>query len=131
MPTSIESWPRSRITGTGSYVPERVVTNHDLAQFVDTSDEWIQKRVGIRERRYAADGQASSDMAAEAARQAIKAAGLSAAGIDMIIFGTITSDMPLPACAAFGQHKLGCRNIPSFDIAAACAGFIFAMSVGD
>ncbi len=131
MPTSIDSWPRSRITGTGSYLPDRVVTNHDLAQFVDTSDEWIQKRVGIRERRFAADGQASSDMAAEAARNALKAAGLTAADIDMIIVGTITGDMPLPACAAFVQQKLGCRDIPAFDIAAACAGFIFALSVGD
>ena len=131
MPTSIESWPRSRITGTGSYVPERVVTNDDLAQFVDTSDEWIQKRVGIRERRYAAEDQASSDMAVEAGKQAIKAAGLNASDIDMIIVGTITGDMPLPACAAFVQQKLGCRDIPSFDLSAACAGFIFALSVGD
>src|ERR1700690_127594 len=131
MPTSIESWPRSRITGTGSYVPERVVTNDDLAQFVDTSDEWIQKRVGIRERRYAAEDQASSDMAVEAGKQAIKAAGLNASDIDMIIVGTITGDMPLPACAAFVQQKLGCRDIPSFDLCAACAGFIFALSVGD
>jgi 3-oxoacyl-[acyl-carrier-protein] synthase-3 len=131
MPTSIDSWPRSRITGTGSYLPERVVTNDDIAQIVDTSDEWIRKRVGIRERRYVAEGQASSDMAAEAARRAIKASGLTAADIDMIIVGTITGDMPLPACAAFVQQKLGCRDVPSFDLAAACAGFIYALSVGD
>ena len=131
MPTSIESWPRSRITGTGSYLPERVVTNNDLAQFVDTSDEWIQKRVGIRERRYAAEDQTSSDMAAEAGKKAIKAAGLDASDIDMIIVGTITGDMPLPACAAFVQQKLGCRDIPSFDVSAACAGFLFSLSVGD
>ncbi len=131
MPTSIESWPRSRITGTGSYLPERVVTNNDLAQFVDTSDEWIQKRVGIRERRYAAEDQTSSDMAAEAGKKAIKAAGLDASDIDMIIVGTITGDMPLPACAAFVQQKLGCRYIPSFDVSAACAGFLFSLSVGD
>lgn len=131
MPTSFDTWPRSRIAGTGSYVPERVVTNDDLARMVNTSDEWIQKRVGIRERRYAADNQASSDMAAEAARHAMKAAGVTPADIDMIIVGTITGDMPLPACAAFVQQKLGCRDVPSFDLSAACAGFIFALSVGD
>ena len=131
MSSSIDTWPRSRITGTGSYLPTRVVTNHDLAQWVDTSDEWIQKRVGIRERRYAADDQASSDMAAEAARKAIEAAGLDVADIDMIVVGTITGDMPLPACAAFVQRKLGCRDVPSFDVSAACAGFIYALSVGD
>jgi len=112
-------------------LPERVVTNQDLAQWVDTSDEWIQKRVGIRERRYAAEGQASSDMAAEAARNAVEAAGLTVADIDMIVVGTITGDMPLPACAAFVQQKLGCRDIPSFDVSAACAGFLFAVTVGD
>ncbi len=131
MSNSIESWPRSRIKGTGSYLPERVVTNQDIAQIVDTSDEWIQKRVGIRERRYAAEDQASSDLAAAAARKAIQASGLDASDIDMIIVGTITGDMPLPACAAFVQQKLGCRDIPSFDVAAACAGFIFALSIGD
>ncbi len=131
MSSSTDTWPRSRITGTGSYLPARVVTNHDLAQWVETSDEWIQKRAGIRERRYAADGQASSDMAAEAARKALEAAGLTAADIDVIVVGTITGDMPLPACAAFVQKKLGCRDVPSFDVAAACAGFIFALSIGD
>ena len=131
MSATIDTWPRSRIAGTGSYLPERVVTNQDLAQWVDTSDEWIQKRVGIRERRYAAEGQASSDMAAEAARNAVEAAGLTVADIDMIVVGTITGDMPLPACAAFVQQKLGCRDIPSFDVSAACAGFLFAVTVGD
>ena len=131
MSNTIDSWPRSRIKGTGSYVPERVVTNDDLAKFVDTTDEWIRKRVGIRERRYAAEGETSSDMAAEAARRALAAAQMNPEDLDIIIVGTITADMPLPACAAFVQRKLGCREIPAFDVAAACAGFIFAMSTGD
>jgi 3-oxoacyl-[acyl-carrier-protein] synthase III len=131
MSNSIDSWPRSRIKGTGSYVPARVVTNDDLAKLVDTSDEWIRKRVGIRERRYAAEGETSSDMAAEAARRALAAAQMNPDDLDMIIVGTITGDMPLPACAVFIQRKLGCREIPAFDVAAACAGFIFALSTGD
>ena len=131
MSNTIDSWPRSRIKGTGSYVPARVVTNDDLAKLVDTSDEWIRKRVGIRERRYAAEGETSSDMAAEAARRALAAAQLNPEDLDMIIVGTITGDMPLPACAVFIQRKLGCREIPAFDVAAACAGFIFALSTGD
>lgn len=131
MSNSIDSWPRSRVKGTGSYVPARVVTNDDLAKIVDTSDEWIRKRVGIRERRYAAEGETSSDMAAEAARRALAAAQMNPEDLDMIIVGTITGDMPLPACAVFIQRKLGCREIPAFDVAAACAGFIFALSTGD
>jgi 3-oxoacyl-[acyl-carrier-protein] synthase-3 len=131
MSNTIDSWPRSRIKGTGSYVPARVVTNDDLAKIVDTTDEWIRKRVGIRERRYAAEGEASSDMAAEAARQALVAAQLNPEDIDLIVVGTITGDMPLPACAVFVQRKLGCREIPAFDVAAACAGFIFAMATAD
>ncbi len=131
MSNTIDSWPRSRITGTGSYVPSRVVTNDDLAKIVDTSDEWIRKRVGIRERRYAAEGEASSDMAAEAARQALEAARMKPEDLDLIVVGTISADLPLPACAVFVQRKLGCRQIPAFDVAAACAGFIFAMATAD
>ncbi|HEY5957305.1 MAG TPA: beta-ketoacyl-ACP synthase III [Polyangiaceae bacterium] len=124
-------WPASRIAGTGSYVPARVVTNDDLAKLVDTSDEWIQQRVGIRERRYAATGEASSDMAFHASIRAVEAAGIAASDLDMIIVGTITPDMQIPACAAFLQKKLGCKDIPSFDVAAACAGFVYAMSIAD
>ncbi len=123
--------PRSRIAGTGAYVPARVLTNVELETLVDTSDEWITDRTGIKERRVAADGEAASDMAVAAARQALEAAGLTADDLDMIVVGTISADMPLPACAAFVQQKLGCRNIPSFDVAAACAGFVYAMSIGD
>lgn len=131
MTNSTRTWPASRIAGTGSYVPERVVTNSDLEQMVDTSDEWITQRVGIRERRFAAPGEASSDMAHQAALRAIDAAKLSAADLDMIVVGTITPDMQIPACAAFLQKKLGCKDIPSFDVSAACAGFLYALSVAD
>ena len=131
MSNLIDSWPRSRIAGTGSYIPSRVVTNDDLAKIVDTSDEWIRKRVGIRERRYAAEGEASSDMAAEAARRALESAQLKSEDLDMIVVGTVTGDMQLPACAAFVQQKLSCREIPAFDVAAACAGFIFALATAD
>ncbi len=131
MSNSTRTWPASRIAGTGSYVPERVVTNEDLAKIVDTSDEWITQRVGIRERRYAAEGEASSDMAFHAASRALKAAGVSAAEVDMIVVGTITPDMQIPACAAFVQKKLGCKDIPAFDVSAACAGFLYALSIAD
>jgi 3-oxoacyl-[acyl-carrier-protein] synthase-3 len=131
MSTSKRIWPASRIAGTGSYVPERVVTNEDLAKLVDTSDEWITQRVGIRERRFASKEQASSDLALEASRRALQAAGLTEADLDMIIVGTVTPDLQLPACAAFLQKKLGCKDIPAFDISAACAGFVYALSIAD
>jgi 3-oxoacyl-[acyl-carrier-protein] synthase-3 len=124
--------PQSRIAGTGHYVPTRVLSNHDLERMVDTSDAWIMERTGIRERRMAAEGEASSDMAAEAARRAIAAAGISAKDLDLIIVGTVTPDMPLPATACFVQHKIGARpDCPAFDIAAACAGFIYGLSIAD
>lgn len=123
--------PKSRILGTGAYVPERILSNSELESIVDTSDEWITERTGIKERRVAAEGEAASDMAVAAARRALEAAGLEPGDLDMIIVGTISADMPLPACAAFVQQKLGCRNIPSFDVAAACAGFVYALSIGD
>jgi 3-oxoacyl-[acyl-carrier-protein] synthase-3 len=130
-PTSPSS-PRSRITGTGHYVPARVLTNHDLERMVDTSDAWIMERTGIRERHVAAEGEASSDMAAAAARRAIEAAGISATEIDLIIVATVTPDKQLPATAVFVQQKIGARNdCPAFDIAAACAGFIYGLSIAD
>lgn len=131
MTNSTRTWPASRIAGTGSYVPERVVTNGDLEKMVDTSDEWITQRVGIRERRFAAPGEASSDMAHQAALRALDAAKLNASDLDMIVVGTITPDMQIPACAAFLQKKLGCKDIPSFDVSAACAGFLYALSIAD
>lgn len=122
---------RSRIAGTGSYTPEHVVTNEDLEKIVDTSDEWITERTGIKERRHVAPNEATSDIALKASQAALAAAGLSPADLDMIIVGTVTGDRPLPACAAYLQKKLGCSQVPSFDVAAACAGFLYSMSIGD
>jgi 3-oxoacyl-[acyl-carrier-protein] synthase III len=122
----------SRIAGTGHYAPERVLTNRDLERIVDTSDEWIVERTGIRERHIAAEGEASSDMAAQAARRALEAAGISATELDLIIVATVTPDMQLPATAVLVQQKIGARSdCPAFDIAAACAGFIYGLSIGD
>lgn len=129
MPSDIA--PKSRILGTGAYAPDRVLSNSDLERLVDTSDAWITERTGIKERRVAADNQASSDMALVAAQRALEAAGLTAKDLDMIIVGTVTPDLPMPACASILQQKLGAGPIPSFDISAACAGFIYAMSIAD
>lgn len=121
----------SRILGTGAYAPERILTNHDLEKLVETSDEWIRERTGIRERRIAAEGETTSDMAAAAARRALEMAGLTAADLDMIIVGTISGDVPMPACAVFVQKKLGAGSVPSFDVSAACAGFLYGLSIAD
>jgi len=123
--------PGSQIVGTGAYTPERVLTNHELARLVDTSDEWIQQRTGMRERRIARDDEAASDMAYEASKRALDAAGLKASDLDMIVVGTISGDVPMPACAAFLQRKLGVSQIPAFDVSAACAGFLYGMSIAD
>lgn len=122
----------SRILGTGHYVPERILTNADLERLVETTDAWIVGRTGIRERRIAGVGEASSDMAAAAARSALEAAELDAKDLDLIIVGTVTPDMPLPSTAAFVQRKIGARsNCPAMDVAAACAGFIYGLSIAD
>src|SRR5271170_1960290 len=123
--------PRSRILGTGHYTPERVVSNFDLEKVVDTSDSWIAERTGIRRRHMAGDNEVTSDMAAAAGRRALEAAGLNVADLDMIIVGTITADTPLPACAAHVQQKLGADEIPAFDISAACAGFVYGITIAD
>ena len=129
-PSTIQ--PASRIAGTGHYVPEKVLTNFDLEKMVDTSDEWIVGRTGIHERRVAAEGESSSDMAAEAARRALAKAELEATDIDLILVATVTPDMPLPATAMFVQQKIGARaSCPGFDLAAACAGFIYGLSIAD
>ena len=121
----------SRIAGTGSYLPEKVLTNADLEKIVDTSDEWIVARTGIRERHIAADGQTTSDLAYEAALQALEAAGVTADEIDLIIVGTTTPDIIFPSTACLLQAKLGISGCAAFDVNAACSGFIYALSVAD
>jgi 3-oxoacyl-[acyl-carrier-protein] synthase III len=123
--------PKSRILGTGRYVPAKVVSNVDLEKVVETSDSWIAERTGIRRRHFAADNEVTSDMAAAAARNALAAAGLNVADLDMIIVGTISGDTPMPACAVHVQQKLGADEIPSFDISAACAGFVYGLTIAD
>jgi 3-oxoacyl-[acyl-carrier-protein] synthase-3 len=123
--------PKSRILGTGHYTPEKVVQNDDLAKVVETSDAWIRERTGIRRRHIAADNEVTSDMATAAARRALEAAGLNVADLDMIIVGTISGDTPMPACAVHVQQKLGAEEIPAFDISAACAGFVYGLTIAD
>ncbi len=117
------------IIGTGSYVPEKILTNDDLSRMVDTSDEWITTRTGIKERRVAAKDEHTSDMAAKAALQAIAQAGISPAEIDMILVATATPDMLFPATACFVQKKIGATNAICLDISAACAGFLFGLEI--
>ena len=117
------------IVGTGMYVPERVVTNHDLEQLVDTSDEWIVDRTGIRERRISAPDQVSSDLAVIAARRALEMANVRADEIDQIVLATTTPDRVLPSCACTVQAKLGATNAAAFDMYAACTGFIYGLSI--
>jgi 3-oxoacyl-[acyl-carrier-protein] synthase III len=115
------------IVGTGSYVPERVLTNDDLSKIVETSDEWITTRTGIKERRIAAEGENTSDMASEAARRALASAGITAADVDLIIVATVTPDMFFPSTACIVQKKLEAWNAVAFDISAACSGFLYAL----
>lgn len=123
--------PKTRILGTGHYTPVRVVPNADLEKIVDTSDAWITERTGIKRRHVAADGEVTSDMAAAAGRAALQAAGLNVADLDLIIVGTVTPDSPSPSCAAQVQQKLGADEIPAFDLSAACAGFIYGVTIAD
>ena len=120
---------RSAVTGVGSYLPEQVVTNADLAEFVDTSDEWIIERTGIRQRHRARDDQPTSDLAAEAAKRALADAGKTAADVDMIIVATTTPDMTFPATASIVQRKIGAPVCIAFDVQAVCSGFVYALSV--
>lgn len=121
---------RVSIAGTGSYVPDRILSNADLEKMVETTDQWIMDRTGIRERRIASPDQPTSAMAAEAARRAMDAAGVSADEIDMIIVATITPDMGFPNTACFVQHAIGAKRAVCFDIEAACAGFVYALDIG-
>jgi 3-oxoacyl-[acyl-carrier-protein] synthase-3 len=122
---------KARITGTGSYVPAKVLTNVDLERMVATSDEWIAERTGIRERRLVTPGEACSDLGVKAAERALKAAGVSAAELDMILLATCTGDYPLPATACLIQHRLGATRAAACDLSAACCGFVYALSVAD
>ncbi len=118
------------VTGTGSYVPEKCLTNDDMAKIVDTSDEWIYGRSGIKRRHIAADGEATSDMALKASKRALESAGLRADEIDLVVLTTVNPDMMFPSTACILQAKLGIRNnIPCFDLEAACSGFVYGMEV--
>ncbi|CAN7360678.1 ketoacyl-ACP synthase III [Phenylobacterium sp. LjRoot164] len=122
---------RSVVTGVGGYLPDEIVTNTDLAQVVDTSDEWIIERTGIRQRHRAAKDQPVSDLAVEAARMALEAAGKTPADVDLIIVATTTPDLTFPATATIVQRKLGCPVGIAFDVQAVCSGFVYALSTAD
>jgi len=120
---------KTKIAGTGSYVPEKILTNADLEKMVETSDEWISTRTGIKERRIAAKGEAASDLAYYASKEAIQTVGIKPKDLDMIIVATITPDMVFPATACILQQRLGAREVPAFDLEAACSGFLYGISI--
>lgn len=121
----------SRIAGTGSYLPARIVTNDELATRLDTSDQWVRERTGIAQRHIADDSQACSDLALEASRRAMEAAGVSAAELDLIVVATSTPDFIFPSTACILQAKLGAKNGAAFDIQAVCSGFVYALATAD
>lgn len=121
----------SRIVGTGSYLPEKVLTNADLEKMVDTSDQWIVERTGIRERRVAGPEETSGTMGLEAGRRALSAAGLTPDAVDLIIVATTTPDLVFPATACLIQERLGVRGCPAFDVQAVCTGFVYALAIAD
>lgn len=121
----------SRVAGTGSYLPKKIITNHDLEKMVDTTDEWIRTRTGIERRHVAADGETTVDLAEHAARRALEAAGVAPAEVDFIAFGTTTPDLVFPNCGTLLQQRLGCRGVPAFSLETACAGFMYALSIAD
>jgi 3-oxoacyl-[acyl-carrier-protein] synthase-3 len=122
---------RSLLSGTGSCLPARIVPNEDFVSTVDTSDEWIRTRTGIRERRFVGQGETSATLGLQAARFALDRARVAAENLDLIICATVTPDYMTPANACLIQHALGCRQIPAFDLAAACTGFLYGLSVAD
>ena len=121
----------ARITGTGGHLPERVLTNYDLERMVETSDQWIRERTGIRERRIAAPGETTSMLAEHAARRAMEAAGVGPRDIDLIVLATTTPDQVFPSTACLLQRRLGIHGCPAFDVQAVCTGFIYALAVAD
>jgi len=121
---------RAAITALGTYLPERVVSNHDLAKFVDTSDEWIRTRTGIETRHYVEPGTPTSALAAEAAREALRRRGIEASELDLIIVATVTPDMLFPATGCLVQDKIGASRAWAFDVSAACSGFVYALTLG-
>ncbi|MCB1858952.1 MAG: ketoacyl-ACP synthase III [Gammaproteobacteria bacterium] len=121
----------SRIIGTGGYLPDRVMTNQDLEGIVDTSDEWIQERTGIKQRHIAADGETTCDLAVEAARRAMEAAGKGPKEIDLIVLATTTADQIFPSTACLVQSRLDIHGCPAFDVQAVCTGFVYALAVAD
>ncbi len=121
----------AKIIGTGGYLPAQVLTNRDLESKVDTTDEWIHTRTGIRQRHIAADGETTSDLALQASRRALEAAEVAPADIDLIVVATTTPDMVFPGTACLLQAKLGSRNCPAFDVQAVCSGFIYALATAD
>ncbi len=122
---------KARITGTGSYVPDRVLDNHALEKIVDTSDKWITERTGIKERRIARASETASDLGVKASKKALRKAGLKARDIDIIIVATVSGDMLVPSTASFIQSKLGAKKAAAFDVNAACSGFLYGLSVAD
>ena len=121
----------SRIAGTGSYLPKKILTNHDLEKLVDTSDEWIRTRTGISQRHVAAEGETTTDLAEHAARRAMDAAGVLPSDIDLICVGTTTPDLVFPNVGTLLQDRLGIHGCPAFSMEAACTGFVYALSVAD
>ena len=121
----------ARIAGTGSYLPQRVLTNEELSRRVDTSDEWIAARTGIRQRHIAAEGETTGDLGYHAAVRALESAGVDARELDLIVLGTTTPDLVFPSTACLIQHRLGAAGCPAFDVNAACSGFVYALTVAD
>ena len=122
---------KTKVAGVGSFLPEKVLTNHDLEKLIETSHEWIVQRTGIERRHVIADGEGTSDMIVRAARRALEDAQLKVEDIDMILVGTLSGDFRMPATACIVQHKLGARNVMSVDINAACSGFIYGLHIAD
>ncbi|MCB2191342.1 MAG: ketoacyl-ACP synthase III [Deltaproteobacteria bacterium] len=122
---------KAKVVGAGSYAPETILTNRDLEKVVDTSDDWITRRTGIKERRIATGGMVTSEMAARAARQALEQSGVEAKDLDLVVVGTVTPDRQFPSCACLLQEKIGARKAASMDVSAGCSGFIYALSVAN